>query len=367
MTEPLEIGDFLPDIKLHSHHSKLTLLSRRMVGKAGVLFLYPDHQKPACQAILRAVVQHAERFDRIAHLFAITTESVKANADKAKRFDLPFEVILSDPDARVAESLAVLHNSAGQTDFTGSGAFTAFVVDTNRRILRIDRNVSETSYIEELLTFLEEAPKREAKVMGPTAPVLYVPNVLSEERCHKLIDVYNTQGNAPTGAQFDGKDGDWVMRFNPDFKIRRDHVVSDPDLISELRGLIGSRIVPEIFKAFCYNAAYHESLKLACYEGTDRGFFGPHRDNVNASSAHRRFAMSLNLNTGEYEGGTLRFPEYGPELYAPAAGDAVIFSCSLLHEAMPVTEGKRYALLTFLYGEDGRGQQQRQAPAAQPG
>ena len=51
--------------------------------------------------------------------------------------------------------------------------------------------------------------------------------------------------------------------------------------------------------------------------------------------------MTLNLNSEDYEGGHLRFPEYGPELYRPGTGDAVVFSCYLVHEAMPVTAGAR--------------------------
>ena len=62
-------------------------------------------------------------------------------------------------------------------------------------------------------------------------------------------------------------------------------------------------------------------------------------------------AMTLNLNTEAYDGGHLRFPEYGSTLYRPDTGEAVIFSCSLLHEAMPVTQGRRFALLTFFYGD----------------
>ena len=60
----------------------------------------------------------------------------------------------------------------------------------------------------------------------------------------------------------------------------------------------------------------------------------------------RRFAMSLNLNDG-YEGGELWFPEYGKHKYLPAAGSGVIFSCSLLHEALPVTKGQRWVMVTF--------------------
>ena len=32
----------------------------------------------------------------------------------------------------------------------------------------------------------------------------------------------------------------------------------------------------------------------------------------------------------------------------------MVFSCSLLHEATPVTKGKRYAFLPFLYDEEAR-------------
>jgi predicted 2-oxoglutarate/Fe(II)-dependent dioxygenase YbiX len=65
----------------------------------------------------------------------------------------------------------------------------------------------------------------------------------------------------------------------------------------------------------------------------------------------RRFAVSLNLNLGEYEGGLLRFPEFGSQVYTAPAGGAVVFSCSLLHEATPVTRAKRFAFLPFLYDD----------------
>ena len=39
----------------------------------------------------------------------------------------------------------------------------------------------------------------------------------------------------------------------------------------------------------------------------------------------------------------------------PVTGDAVIFSCYLVHEALPVIRGERFVLLTFFYGEEGEG------------
>lgn len=77
-------------------------------------------------------------------------------------------------------------------------------------------------------------------------------------------------------------------------------------------------------------------------------YFRRHRDNQTPATAGRRFALTLTLNSEEHEGGELIFPEYGDYRYKPATGAAVLFSCSLLHEALPVTAGQRFALLSFL-------------------
>ena len=84
------------------------------------------------------------------------------------------------------------------------------------------------------------------------------------------------------------------------------------------------------------------------FEESDRGFFTAHRDNLSPATAHRRFGLTLNLND-DYDGGELRFPEYGPDRYRPDAGEALVFSGSHLHEVLPVTRGRRFVLLSFLF------------------
>ncbi len=61
--------------------------------------------------------------------------------------------------------------------------------------------------------------------------------------------------------------------------------------------------------------------------------------------------MSLHLNSGEYEGGYLRFPEFGNRLYIAPPGGAVIFYCSLLQDSTQVSHGRRYMFLPFLYDD----------------
>ena len=94
-----------------------------------------------------------------------------------------------------------------------------------------------------------------------------------------------------------------------------------------------------------------ERYIVACYDGDVGGCFRPHRDNTTKGTAHRRFAVTINLNAEDYEGGDLRFPEFGQRTYRAPTGGAIVFSCSLLHEATPVTAGRRYAFLPVLYDE----------------
>jgi predicted 2-oxoglutarate/Fe(II)-dependent dioxygenase YbiX len=90
---------------------------------------------------------------------------------------------------------------------------------------------------------------------------------------------------------------------------------------------------------------------VSCYDSSSGGYFRAHRDNTTKGTAHRRFAVTINLNVGEYEGANLVFPEFGSRAYCAPTGGAVVFSCSLLHEVLPVTKGRRYAFLPFLYDD----------------
>ncbi|HZC56122.1 MAG TPA: 2OG-Fe(II) oxygenase, partial [Xanthobacteraceae bacterium] len=87
-----------------------------------------------------------------------------------------------------------------------------------------------------------------------------------------------------------------------------------------------------------------------CYDSAIGGHFYRHRDNVNAGAQHRRFAVTINLN-GDYDGCDLTFPEFGTRTYRAPHGGAIVFSCGALHQVTPVTRGKRFAFLAFLYGE----------------
>jgi predicted 2-oxoglutarate/Fe(II)-dependent dioxygenase YbiX len=72
---------------------------------------------------------------------------------------------------------------------------------------------------------------------------------------------------------------------------------------------------------------------------------------MSKGTLHRKFAVTVNLNAEEYSGGDLVFPEYGRDMFRAPTGGAIVFSCSLMHEVLPVIAGNRYAFLPFLYDE----------------
>ena len=93
-----------------------------------------------------------------------------------------------------------------------------------------------------------------------------------------------------------------------------------------------------------------ERYIVSCYAAEDAGHFRAHRDNTTKGTAHRRFAVSINLND-DFDGGELSFPEYGHRGFKVPTGGAVVFSGALLHAVSPVTRGRRYAFLPFLYDD----------------
>jgi predicted 2-oxoglutarate/Fe(II)-dependent dioxygenase YbiX len=181
------------------------------------------------------------------------------------------------------------------------------------------------------------------------APVLIVPRVFEPDLCRELIALYERQGGEPSGVMRE-KDGRTIGVLD-DFKKRRDAKIDDPVLQATLRARIGRRLVPEIRKAFQFQVSRLERHIVACYDAGEGGYFRPHRDNTTRGTAHRQFAVSINLDAEAHDGGDLRFPEFGWRTYRPPTGGAVVFSCSLLHEATAVTRGRRYAYLPFLYDE----------------
>jgi hypothetical protein len=246
-----------------------------------------------------------------------------------------------DPDGQVASLY-------GAVDADGAERPRWVVIDPSLRILFI-APLEET---EALFARLRALPPPAEHAGTPLhAPVMLIPRLFDPDLCRRLVAYYDARGGTPSGVmrEHDGK----TIGVLDDFKKRRDVLIEDLSLQDETRLALKHRLLPEVLKAFRFTATHVERYLVACYSAEDGGYFRPHRDNLTSGTAHREFAVSINLNAEDYEGGDLRFPEYGMQTYRPPTGGAVVFSCSLLHEATSVTRGKRYAFLPFLYADAG--------------
>ena len=208
--------------------------------------------------------------------------------------------------------------------------------------------LSDTGNVMRLIAGLP--PKDQHAGMELVAPILVLPRVFEPQFCKTLIDLYDQNGGVDSGFMRD-VDGKTVSVVDHSHKRRADYQIADDKIKQAARVRILRRVVPEIQKAFQFATTRMERYIVACYDAQTQGHFRAHRDNTTKGTAHRRFAVTINLNAEEFDGGELSFPEFGTRTYKAATGGAVVFSCSLMHEAGRVTNGRRYAFLPFLYDD----------------
>jgi peroxiredoxin/predicted 2-oxoglutarate/Fe(II)-dependent dioxygenase YbiX len=224
------------------------------------------------------------------------------------------------------------------------------VLDPTLRVMKVIPFQDDGRDREEISNYLLSLPPIELfSGVVLQAPVLFLPNVFEPEFCQKLIELYEQHGGEESGFMRE-VDGKTVGISDYSHKRRKDYNIEDTEVIMAAQLRIRRRVVPEIAKVHQFHVTRMERYIIGCYSAEDGGHFRAHRDNTTSGTAHRRFAISINLN-GDFEGGEVSFPEYGPRSFKPPPGGAVVFSCSLLHAVSKVTRGVRYAFLPFVYDD----------------
>ncbi len=330
---PLAPGDLAPSVFAPSPNNPRYNISS-VAGRYVVLAFLPPLADPDAVSALAVVSAARGLFDDATRcLFGVLTTS----EDFAEaRDDPPGLRWLHDIDGVVSGPMAM----------SGPGWI---VLDPTLRVLF----TAPLAAGPEVMRRLAALPAVDDHAGTPlNAPVLVAPRIFEPAFCRRLIAYYEAAGGEPSGFMRE-VDGKTVVAMDPRHKKRSDATVEDEALRDQARARIKRRLIPLIQRAFQFEATRMERYIVACYDAESGGFFRPHRDNTTRGTAHRKFAVSINLDAEAHEGGDLRFPEFGSRTYRPPTGGAVVFSCSLLHEATPVTGGKRYAFLPFLYDEDG--------------
>ena len=330
-------GDRIPDFARLGPDGKQCLFYDLYYGQPIVLVVCSRAADPATRAGVAALGLSDPAWEKITRV--VLVQGSPAECATLAQGLKPGITLLADDGALTAHLLGAPAQS-----------MTVLVLDENLRITeRLEGRDDPQGLVRETAALYAARRQPQPKVLHQQAPVLLIPRVLDKTLCDGLIALFEETGGTPSGTAYvHGDKADW--KPDPNVKMRRDIYLQEGPWLDRVKEALVRRVLPEIDRCFSFQVTQHEPFKVIRYDA-GAGYFRPHRDNESRDTQHRRFAMTLNLNTGAYGGGELHFPEFGPDLYAPEKGDAVIFSCSLLHEVVPVNRGSRYALLGFFFGD----------------
>jgi peroxiredoxin len=338
LAQLLAAGDIAPDCILATADGKNVNLRSDSIAGNPIVLIFCPRLTGAGMEMLKDFSHHLDTFAANgARLFAITLDRIDAGQVQEIRFP-----VLSDRQEHVFRNFTAPQDQPSTVVLRRNHHVGGILDGEPQAQLSAARSLVESM-----------AWERKTSLMRMHPPVLLIPEVLSREDCVELIDIFHTRGQTflhPNQPALDHLGTDYKMRIPEQMREDRvDHFFFDKSTVGFLVNRL-NRILPEISKAFHYRITKFESLRMASYQGHRGGYGHGHRDNI-PPHLHRRFAMSINLNTEEFEGGELRFPEFGDQRYRPESGTAILFSSSLLHEAMHVTAGRRFVFLAFLFGE----------------
>jgi predicted 2-oxoglutarate/Fe(II)-dependent dioxygenase YbiX/peroxiredoxin len=281
------------------------------------------------RAALDAVAANRRVFDDVRACFFGVTLDPSDESEGRVRESLPGLRYFLDFDGAVSR----LYGSIPRAATSGTVQARRFwlILDPTLRVLASFPFAPDGSDRAAVFDYLERLPPPELFAgFEVPAPVLVLPNVFEAELCRQLIASYEAHGGAESGFMRE-VDGRTVLVHDHGHKRRRDHEITDQDVIRRIQNRIVRRINPELLKIYAFRATRMERYIVSCYSVEDGGHFRAHRDNTTKGTAHRRFAVSINLNA-EFEGGEVSFPEYGRRSYKAPAGGAVVFPCAILHQ-----------------------------------
>ena len=342
-------GDPAPTF-LRASDGDPTLTFDAAAGRYLLLCFYGSAGDDAGRGAIDAILARRELFDdKHVSCFAISHDSRDRTEAKVKDA-LPGFRVLWDFDGAIGKMYGSLPLSSGPQANTMMRRMWVLLAP-GLHVMEVSpfaRAGSERKTVFDLVKKLPAVGRTPGFDMP--VPVIVLPDVFEPQFCRRLIDLYEKNGGEESGFTRD-VGGKRQLVHLPQQKRRRDYVVDDDATIQQAMARVQRRIVPEVKKVFQFNISNMERCIVSCYDSSARGHHSAHRDNMSKSTAHRRFAATINLNA-EFEGGELTFPEYGSRTFKPPPGCAIVFSCSLLHAVTEVTKGKRYAFLPFLYDKD---------------
>lgn len=333
------VGDILPDITMPGRDgSPVYLFHQELAGSLLVLWRTGARVSAEAEADAeRLAAEIAAVQGRLIHLVvgAMPKDVPGPSVSPTAAIVNGQLIQIFDPKNQIARLFGLEHDGL-------------ILIDRNRRFAGIRAGATPA---DALALCRENATAVPSGAISAQAPVLLIPEIFTPAEAASFVSYWehNDKVLANNVARADGGGNTYD---NPLVKRRADVPVQDRKLFELIKSRVEGRVFPEILKAFQCTLTRMELPRIGCYDSAERGEFRRHRDNTTPYTAHRKFALSINLNDA-FEGGAVSFPEYGRWTYRPPVGGGVVFSCSLLHEAQPVTSGRRFGMFMFFTDEEG--------------
>ncbi|MDP1753395.1 MAG: 2OG-Fe(II) oxygenase [Reyranella sp.] len=347
MTNALSLrpGDRLPDLALPGLDGKLRKLTWSFIGDPVALLAIDDLSNldggqfkalaGACKAASAALVVVAG--NGVAPAAALWSKLGGSDSPEGP-------LLLCDTDRKFLPALLA---PAGGIGFGPAAALRMRVIalDPNQRVATTFDTRALLAAAESMGAVADSVRTNggaDLVLRTAMAPVLVLPRVFEPDFCTQLIRLWGKGDHQDSGVS--SRYGNVNVSH---LKQTEDYTIVEPMMLKAVSDRLAYRIGPELTKVFGYDREFtFDSHVVLSYSAEGKHFFGAHRDNGAPTTSNRSFAVSLNLND-DFDGGELSFPEYAGVRVCPPRGAAAVFSCSLLHIALPVTRGRRFVLTTF--------------------
>jgi hypothetical protein len=305
-------GDRIPEFILPDAEARLHNFYELVRGRPAVLVLAANTARQEQWDEIKGYADIAPVLDNAGvDLFIVTNDGIESMTMVSKAIPAP-AIWLADIKGVVNLAL----RTGGKLDKSG---LISLFIDSDQRVIAIKG--AEPGHAPWALSVLRGLSAEAPLALGAVAPVLILPRVLDEETCRRLL---SREGLSITPTP-----------------------IANPTEAEALSRLLLRRIGPEVDRVFSFDDFRFESLALRQEDAAaGSSALDRRRDNSDPEAAGRSFALILDLEPGAYEGGGLRFPEYGPHLYRLATGAALVHAGGILRELLPITSGRR-SLLTL--------------------
>ena len=338
MESLFDTGDVVPWFQAPMVGASNPFRFERTGGQHVLLLFFGSASQPAFAEAMALVRPRADLFDDVqASFFGVTVDPEDAQArGLVPSIGIHF---LRDYERRISRAFGADRTVDGRSVYEPHW----LLIDPTMRV------IGRFTLSQGAAALAATARVLAAPALDMAAPVLAVPDVLEAGFRDEMIALYEQHGGGESGFMRQ-QGGQTVGMVDRQHKSRTDHMIEDEAIRDGLRQRLIRRLLPMIERGFDFRATRIERYLVACYDSETGGHFKAHRDNRTSATAHRRFAVTINLN-GDYDGGDLSFPEFGPRTYRAPPGGAIVFCCTLMHQVDPVTFGRRFATLPFLYDD----------------